>query len=313
MSVNDRVASMFIRMIQGETLYLKNEETRYGVKGRTIERYIKSIREYIEDSDVNLNFVAKINPPRYCITKNTDIPFEEILALLKIVIGTRSFNKPEFAQLRNRLLGQLSKEDRDKAVQLTNSTVAKYVPVKSQYNLLGRIKDFSNYISDNLTIDYKYHSSSGIVRQGLALPISIYFDTFYFYVVMYNEESNQSFPYRLDRFEEYAVSKAAKIKMPRQLKKDDGSELNDTYLLSYGNKVSFEFYYSGYPQTALDHFPNSKVKQTLDNEVLIEGNAYTQGLVLWIMGQGSRVHVKSPASLISAVKDELEKTIKYYE
>lgn len=95
---------MFIQMIQGETLYLKNEEIRYGVKGRTIERYIKSIREYIDDSVVNLNFVTKINPPRYYITQNADIPFEEILALLKIVIGTRSFNKPEFAQLRNRLL-----------------------------------------------------------------------------------------------------------------------------------------------------------------------------------------------------------------
>lgn len=313
MSVNDRVASMFIRMIQGETLYLKDEETRYDVKGRTIERYIKSIREYIEDSDVNLNFVTKTNPPRYCITKNTDIPFEEILALLKIVIGTRSFNKAEFAQLRNRLLSQLSKEDRNKAIQLTNSTVAKYVPVESKYNLLGRINDFSNYINEHLTIDYKYHSSSGLVRQGLALPISIYFDTFYFYVVMYNEESNQSFPYRLDRFEEYAASKANKIKMPRQLKKDDGSERNNTYLLSYGNKVNFEFYYSGYPQTALDRLPDSKIKQTLDNEVLIEGNAYTQGLVLWIMSQGSRVRIKSPVSLVNAVKDELEKTLRYYE
>lgn len=313
MSVNDRVASMFIRMIQGETIYLKDEESRYGVKGRTIERYVKSIREYIEDSDVNLNFVTKINPPRYYITKNTDIPFEEIIALLSIVIGTRSFGRPELDQIRTRLLDQLSKEERNKAVRLTNSTVAKYVPVKSTDHLLERIKDFSNYINDHTTINYKYHSSSGIERQGLALPVSIYFDTFYFYVVMYSEEAKQSIPYRLDRFKEYKISKAKKIKMPRQLKKDDGSERNETYLLNYGNKVNFEFYYSGYPQTALDRFPNSKIKQTLDNEVLIEGNAYTQGLVLWIMGQGSRVRVKSPASLINAVKDELTKTLEYYK
>ncbi|WP_125588137.1 helix-turn-helix transcriptional regulator [Companilactobacillus jidongensis] len=313
MSVNDRVASMFIRMIQGETLYRDEEASRYSRTPDTIQRDMKSIREYIEDSGTNVNFVRKVDPARYYIIKNTDIPFEEILALLKIVIGTRSFNKPEFAQLRNRLLSQLSKEDRDKAARLTNSTVAKYIPVKSKYNLLGRIKDFSDYIDDNLAIDYKYNSSTGILRQGLSLPVSIYFDTFYFYVIMYNEESNKSFPCRLDRFEEYHASRSKKIKLPQQLKKDDGSERNNTYLLNYGNSVHFELYFSGYPQTALDRFPNSKVKQTLDNEVLIEGNAYTQGLVLWIMGQGSRVRVKSPASLISAVKDELEKTIKYYE
>lgn len=313
MSVNDRVASMFIRMIQGETLYRDEEASRYSKTPTTIGRDMKSIREYIEDSGANVNFVRKIEPARYYITKNTDIPFEEILALLKIIIGTRSFNKPEFAQLRNRLLSQLSKEDRNKAARLTNSTVAKYIPVKSKYNLLSRIKDFSNYIDGNLTIDYKYHSSTGIIGQGLALPVSIYFDTFYFYVVMYSKESNKSRPYRLDRFESYNASKANKIKMPQKLKKDDGTERNNTYLLSFGNNVHFEFYYSGYPQTALDRFPNSKIKQTLDNEVLIEGDAYTQGLVLWIMGQGSRARVKSPDSLVSAVKDELEKTMKYYE
>ncbi|WP_164505096.1 WYL domain-containing protein [Companilactobacillus hulinensis] len=51
----------------------------------------------------------------------------------------------------------------------------------------------------------------------------------------------------------------------------------------------------------------------MDNGSLIEGNAYAQGLLLWIMGQGSRVRVKSPASLVKDVKDELQKTLKYYE
>lgn len=313
MSVNDRVAEIFIRMIQGETIYKKDEALRYKISERSIERYMKSIGDYIQDSGINMSYIRKSMPTRYSITKNTDIPFEEILTLLKIVIGTRAFNKPEFEQLKNRLLSQLSKDDRAKATRLTNSTVAKYVPIKSKFNLLGRIKDFSNYIDDNTTIDYKYLSSTGILRQGFALPVSLYFDTFYFYIVMYSEETEKSIPYRLDRFQKYNASKARKIKIPQMLKKDDGEDRKDTYLLNYGHTVNFEFYYSGYPQTALDRIPNSRIKQTLDNEVLIEGTAYSQGLILWIMGQGSRVRVKSPASLIRDVKSELEKTLEYYE
>lgn len=313
MSVNKRVASMLVRMIQGETIYVENEAAQSNLTKRSTERDIKSIREYIKDMSINLKVIQKRRPARYYITKENDIPFEEVLALLQMIISTRAFNKTEFNKLRNRLLSQLSKEDRKKAVQLTNSTVAKYVPVKSEYNLLDRIKDFSNYIDKKLTVNFKYLNSYGIVRQEMALPVSIYFDTFYFYVVMYNEEAKQSFSCRLDRFVDYKASKAQKIKMSRQFKKDDGAERNNTYLLNYGNKVDFEIYYSGYPQTALDRFPNSKVKQTLDKEVLIEGSAYTQGLVLWIMGQGSRVRVKYPASLISEVKRELVKTLGYYE
>lgn len=313
MSVNKRVASMIVRMIQGETIYVENEAAQSNLTKRSTERDIKSIREYIKDMSINLKVIQKRRPARYYITKENDIPFEEVLALLQMIISTRAFNKTEFNKLRNRLLSQLSKEDRKKAVQLTNSTVAKYVPVKSEYNLLDRIKDFSNYIDKKITVNFKYLNSYGIVRKEMALPVSIYFDTFYFYVVMYNEEAKQNFSCRLDRFVDYRASKAQKIKMSRQFKKDDGAERNNTYLLNYGNKVDFEIYYSGYPQTALDRFPNSKVKQTLDKEVLIEGSAYTQGLVLWIMGQGSRVRVKYPASLISEVKRELVKTLGYYE
>lgn len=313
MSVDERVASMLVRMMQGETIYVKNEAEQSSQTVRSTQRDIKSIREYIKNMSMNLKVIPKRRPARYYITKENDIPFEEVLALLQIVISTRAFNKNEFDKLHDRLLNQLSKADRKKAATLTNSTVAKYTPVKSEYNLLDRIKDFSNYINDELTVDFKYLNSNRIVRHEMALPVSIYFDTFYFYVVMYNEEANQSFSCRLDRFVDYTALKAQKIKMSRQLKKDDGAERNNTYLLNYGNKVDFEIYYSGYPQTALDRLPNSKVKKTLDKEVLIEGSAYTQGLVLWIMGQGSRVRVKSPASLANEVKKELVKTLGYYE
>jgi len=69
----------------------------------------------------------------------------------------------------------------------------------------------------------------------------------------------------------------------------------------------------GYPWTALDKLPNSKiVSQESDGSVIIEGYLYSQGLQHWILGQGTTVKVLEPFSLIQAVKEELHASLDQY-
>lgn len=312
MNASKNVVEMFTRMLNGDKLSMDDEMQRYNCSAKTIQRYLRDIRESIADTDLKLTYIHDLKTKTYYIKKETDIPLEEVLALLKVIIGIRAFGKTELNQLTKQLLGKLSKEDSHLAKRLINSTASKYVPVKSNYDLLPRIKNFSEYIDTHTAIEFTYLNSSQKIKTGIELPLSIYFDNFYFYVTAYNEKLNQIQIHRMDRFQSIVPLYNKKIPLPWSMKKDDGNEINNTYLISDGKQDNFQIYYSGFPQTALDHFPNSKVIKEFDNEVLIEGTAYTQGLIMWIMGQGTRVRVKSPVSLIEAVKSELKKTLEFY-
>lgn len=311
-SASKRTTEMFVRMLHGEKLTMEDEVATYDKSTKAIQRSIADIRETLSEQRINIDFVHDYNYKEYYLHKNTELPFEEILALLTILIESRAFSKNELKLIKCHLLDRLSDDEKDKAKTLINSTLAKYVPIKSDFDLLPRIEQFSDYISNNTAVEFKYLNSLKQLKKGIALPVSLYFDNFYFYIVMYDDNTESSHPYRLDRFQSIRKSNAKKIKLPNPLKKDDGKERNQTYLLNGGRYVDFEFYYSGFPQTALDRFPNSKIKKDLGDEVLIEASAYTQGLLLWIMGQVARVRVKSPVSLVQEVKAELEKTLQNY-
>lgn len=312
MNAGKNTIEMFARMLHGDKLSMIEEMQRYNCSEKTIQRYLRDIRDTINENQLNISYIHDLKTSEYYIQKETDIPIEEILALLKIVIGTRAFNKSELNQLIKRLLNTLSNEDSQIAKKLINSTETKYVPVKSNYALLPRINNFIEYISSQTAIEFTYLNSKQEIISGIELPISLYFDNFYFYIVTYSEEKNKIILHRMDRFQSIKPL-VKKVSLPWDLKKDDGKEINNTYLISDGKQDNFEIYYSGFPQSALDHFPNSKIKKRFDNKVLIEGTAYTQGLIMWIMEQGPRVRVKSPRSLIEAVKSELKKTLDNYE
>jgi len=313
MNSNRNITEMLVKMLEGDKITMEEAKSAYNLSEKSIQRYLADIRDVLNEHNIDAHFVHDFKNHNYYITKDTDIPFNEIIAISKILIGTRAFGKHELNQLTNHLYGHLSIDEKSIATKMNISTISKYIPIKSKYDLLPRISQLSNYIDSRTTVSFEYTNSSQKIVRGVALPISMYFDTFYFYVLMYDETLHNTHPYRIDRFTKIKKNTATKIKIPRELKKDEGSELNNTYLLNDGKHINFELYYSGNAQNILDQFPQSKVKKTLDNGSLIEGNAYAQGLLLWIMGQGSRVRVKSPASLVKDVKDELQKTLKYYE
>jgi len=70
----------------------------------------------------------------------------------------------------------------------------------------------------------------------------------------------------------------------------------------------------GYPWTALDKLPNSRIiSQESDGGVIIEGYLYLQGLKHWILSEGTIVKVLEPQSLIEEVKKELRASLDQYK
>jgi len=316
MTAMDRNMDFMVRMLNGEKLTTEQIEEESGRSAKTASRDMAAIGSIVHDLPGCVFYqkiIGKANK-QFWITKEA-LPFDEALALLKILIGTRSLNKEEMLRVKDHLLSFLPDKKREPINKLVASTVASYTPVFSKQELLPKIAEFATYIQNRTPITFVYSSTTqNGVHKDNGLPVGLTFSDFYFYVVLYKPAQGRTFFYRLDRFSEVKLDTSKPTTVPRSKKIDEGESVNKTYLLNDGGEITYEFKYWNYPQTALDRLPGSKIThQNDDGSVTIKGSGFAQGMVLWILSQGSRIQVLQPQSLIDEVKTEVAKMATRYQ
>lgn len=321
MKGRERATDVLVKLMAGEKITTDVDgKAYYQVSERSLERDTKLIRETLAANEADYQLRQK--GKTYWLTRDGTLASEEILALLKIVIGTRALTRDELVRVKDHLLGLVSDTERPAMQKLISTTLVQYSPLFSNgdHEILPRLKDFAGWVAKKTPIKFHYRSSvpdakgRTLAKPGSGVPLSIYFADFYFYVVMYIPEQNDSLIYRLDRFQDARATRTV-IKVPRDKKIDEGALRNRTYLLSGGSDTPYEFRYWGYPQTALDKLPNSRITDwnRADGSVTIKGDHLaSQGALLWVLSQGAQIQVMAPQSLVTAVKDELARTLKHY-
>lgn len=306
-----RIIDIMMRLLQGDKINSEDVARLYNVNKRTVYRDFQVIRENpIFNANYHLELDSK-QKNRFAINEGK-ISTKEILTIIQIVKGSRALTKPELDEIIGHLRKLVVTKDQAKVDHLAR---VNYLPVKSEGNLLERIGEFTELIENRSEIEFRYQgslSTSDNKRLRRGIPISLYFADFYFYVVIYSETKG-SRTYRLDRILSYTLFDTS-IHIPREKWEDGTSIRNFTYLLNGGHKSYYKLKYRGYPQTALDRLPNSRVaKKTADGSVIIEGYLNSQGLLLWILGQGTFVKVLEPASLVTEVKKALQASLDQYK
>jgi len=305
-----RIIDITMRLLQGERIDSKDIANLYDVNKRTIYRDLQIIRE---NPIFNANYQIELDPvqKRYSVADEGKISTKEILAIIQIIMGSRALAKSELEGIIKHLRKLVISSDQAKVDKLLKLD---YVPVKTNNKLLDYIENFTKFIESRTEIEFTYQGSlpnSDTKRLRRGVPMSLYFSNFYFYVLIFSQTKG-SRVYRLDRVLSYKKL-ATSMNIPRQKLEDGTSVKNATYLLNGGRKSYFKIKYMGYPWTALDKLPNSKiVSQESDGSVIIEGYLYSQGLQHWILGQGTTVKVLEPFSLIQAVKEELHASLDQY-
>ncbi|KAF1296441.1 hypothetical protein BAU15_12865 [Enterococcus sp. JM4C] len=315
MKSNERIVNILIRLLNGESLFVEELLTDYQLNRRTLQRDISTIRKTLELHEVDKEIVYNNERKQYYLTYEENEIFTEILFLIKILVGTRALTKEELQKIVDRLLSILSAEDQKRMKALVTSGLINYRHVSHGKTLFPLLQEFTGYVEQKETVDFLYTNSvDGTSKEGYGLPVSIYFADFYIYILMYSEKHQRTHPYRLDRFLTVTPSEKKKIRLDYSEKVEEGVLINKTYLLSGGKELTYTFRYWAFPQTALDKLPNAKViKKYDDNSVLIEATSFEQGIMFWILGQGTFVQVLSPPSLVKAVKEELNKILHLYE
>lgn len=315
MTNTERIINVFIDLLAGQPLTTEQFMAKYHVTKRTVQRDMGSLRDLLAASKIDYQFEHKNRSNLYALTPTNRIQLEQALGLLKLMIGTRAFQKDELMQVVDSVTALLAPDEQEIVRKLCSVSLAEYTPVgQPDQVLLPRLKQFSTWIMKRTTLSFKYqHSSDGQVHSEIGVPISVYFANYYFYIVMFNEHRPQGI-YRLDRFCTVKPVTDRKIRLRYDKKINEANFNNKTYLLHGGSDLTYTFRYWAFPQTALDKLPNSRVIKVMpDQSVIIEAESFEQGVLLWLLGQGPRVKVLTPPSLVNAVQDALKATLAKYD
>lgn len=315
LSSRERIIALFLRMFKGETITYTEAMADYNASQRPVQMDIQFIRtalkEYMPESELFYDKGKGVHG----IKSKGKFQSGELLAILKILIGTRAFGKQELMDIEYDLLELISTDDRSQVKRLLGAANDAYIPVAQRDDLIELIGNFFDWIINKKPIEYDYKSSNGRGPQNghVGIPFNLYFDRFYFYVRMYVIDLNKSYVCRVDRFT-MCKPKSRSYNIPEIKKEDVNAAINKTYLLKMGNEIHFKIQYWSYPQTALDALPGSKVEKILDDgSVIITGDIFLRGILLWALGQGDGVKVLAPQSLVDAVVERLRKTMTLYE
>jgi len=322
MTNTERIINVFIDLLQGDELTAEALATKYQVTTRTVQRDLGSLRDLLQKSE--LTYIYRHDPKTrtYALKAVNQLSPAAVLAIIKQLIGTRAFGKPELNHIINELLALLTPAAAEQIKKQFATTHAHYVPVGAgKMALLPRLQQFSDWIDAKTTLTFTYeHGDTRIgVQSEVGLPLSLYFANYYFYVIMYTPE-NPNRVYRLDRFQQIAPALDIKLKPQQAKKTDEGVFINNTHLVHGGNVTTYRFRYWGFPQTALDKLPYSHivpedpaVAKANGGGVLIEASAFEEGTMLWVQSQGTYIKVLSPASLVEKIKTELQQTLAQYQ
>lgn len=329
---NERITQIMIRMLEGEEIYLFDVMDEYQVSKRTIQRDASKIKHSLRRYKFNFDLKHDTKNEIYSLKRTQSEDDKEIFALMKLLIGTRTFGADELERITDILAKGVGINDLPSVERMLQNFKSKYSPINEhpQVDVIDLVWKLNESIEKQKAIQFDYSNTDPDrkvpSKVHIGVPLSIYFDSHFFYAVIYTTESgkevvNKTRLYRLDRFVGVPIIKRSTIKVPREDVMGEKDMRDRTFAMYSGDMISYVFKYKGYPQTALNQLPNSRIKRDAagkiirdkDNWMTIEGRISKNGAYAWVMGQGNKVQVKMPISLAKRVKDSLQETLNYYD
>ncbi|KRO16254.1 helix-turn-helix transcriptional regulator [Lacticaseibacillus saniviri] len=318
MAINStqRVAAVLVRLLRGETVTFEDWRVRYGDSKnmRTFQRDIADIRRALAENEWH-GELQHTDQGIELVNGTTTNVLQYSVALGQIAVASRAFTRGELKQVLAFLSARLDPTDK----QLFNDTLKmaqnSYFPLSRAVPLLARLQTMIDVISAHQRLTFTYASSrpsEHAIQTHEAQPETLFFDRFYFYVVMHLDTGGYRL-FRLDRIEQIVrVSDGDKRWSPNHYSLQELRE--HTHLMDRGSMTTFRFNAWGiYPQTILDQFPQSQMIASCERDgYLFEATAKDMGATMWLLSQGPKIQVVSPPSLVAKIRDDLKAMLQYY-
>lgn len=314
-----RLLNMYERLNKGEVLKKNELANDFGVSPKTIQRDIADLRiylaeKYISEINTTIKYDKTIDGYYLVRVEREWLTNKEVLALSKIVLESRAFNKRELERLIAKLVIQVVPEDRAKVESMIRNELHHYVPVRHGKNLLSTLWDLSQFIMDRELIQFTYVRQDGAVKKRVVKPVSILFSEYYFYLIAYLEEKDD-FPaiFRIDRISEIKGLKQS-FKIPYKNKFNDGEFRKRIQFMYPGQLTRIVFNFSGPSiEAVLDRLPTAQIIEEKDGVYTIEAEVYGKGIEMWLKSQGDHLSILSPTPFRAAFKESIRRMLDLYE
>ena len=311
-----RMLDIFERLNKGERISKRDLTVYYGVGEKTIQRDIEDIRNYLaEKHGYEPDATIKYNRGQNCYYlvrfEREWLSNQEVLAICKILLESRAFAKEEMNRLLTKLLTQATPTQRKVVEGIIKDESVNYVPLQHKKPLLENLWQVSDAIVQEHPIRFSYTRQDGRTKDRTVKPLAIIFSEFYFYLIgLQTYETGDAFrTYRLDRIANIITSEE-KFRIPYRDKFRDSEFRKRVQFMYDGELMTVKFRYFGSSvEHVLDRLPTAKAKQRDVSVYDISAEVYGDGILIWLLSQGSQVEVYAPEELRQQWLDEASRIV----
>lgn len=311
-----RMLDIFERLNKGERISKRDLTVYYGVGEKTIQRDIEDMRNYLADKHgYEPDATIKYNRGQNCYYlvrfEREWLSNQEVLAICKILLESRAFAKEEMNRLLTKLLAQATPTQRKVVEGIIKDESVNYVPLQHKKPLLENLWQVSDAIVQEHPIRFSYTRQDGRTKDRTVKPLAIIFSEFYFYLIgLQTYETGDAFrTYRLDRIANIITSEE-KFRIPYRDKFRDSEFRKRVQFMYDGELMTVKFRYFGSSvEHVLDRLPTAKAKQRDVSVYDISAEVYGDGILIWLLSQGSQVEVYAPEELRQKWLDEASRIV----
>lgn len=307
----DRLLFMYSRLVEGKMLYKAEEAKRFGCSLRSIQRDIDDLRSFFFNQseydgikqeliyDKKLN-AYKLEPPLRNILSN-----QEVFAVLKILLESRSLSKQELYPILEKLVACcVPRENKKMVTELIGNEKLHYVEPRHKTVILDRMWDLAHAVREQLVINitYKNNYGTGSVVRALK-PVGIMFSEFYFYLTGFIIPDENQQPhisqedylsptiYRIDRILDLAITEEH-FRVPYAERFEEGEFRKRIQFMQGGTLRKIKFYFNGPSiEAILDRLPTAQILKQDEKGYLVQAEVFGKGVDMWLRTQGDWVKV----------------------
>lgn len=310
----ERLLTIFLRLQSGAHLAKTQLADEFGVSEKTIQRDFSLLSGFLDTQPMvaaELAYDAK-HHTRYLKGKSL-FNKKDILIISKILLENRSLNKEENKALLDSLLALISKDEQKEVSSIIASELLNYAPLSDTQNRIDKVWEWSEMIRKELVLDIDYQSPYNIKKRHTIFPVSLYYDTHYFYIVAYNLVFDSYMTLKLDRILSWVESKREKPSLSYGRKFRDGEIRNKRVDPFIGKELKIRVLFVNDPAIVIDQFPTAIIIEKTPNGNIIEFVSQdTPGLKRWLLSQAESLRVLSPKSLIDDMKTLIKRIEENY-
>ena len=309
MNDQERLLTIFLRLQSGAHLSKTQLADELGVSEKTIQRDFSLLSGFLDTQPMvaaELAYDAK-HHTKYLKGKSL-FNKKDILVISKILLENRSLNKEENKALLDSLLALISKDEQKEVSSIIASELLNYAPLSDTQNRIDKIWEWSEMIRKELVLDIEYQSPYNSKKHHTIFPVSLYYDSHYFYIVAYNLVFDSYMTLKLDRILSWVEIKEKKPSLSYGRKFRDGEIRNKRVDPFIGKELNIRVLFVNDPTIISDQFPTAKIIEKASDGNIIEFLSQdTPGLKRWLLSQAESLTVLSPQSLIDDVKTLIKK------